>query len=298
MELNVRMRGGLGNQMFIYGYALALRERYPDAVIRLDLREYRHYTRRAFELADFNLNERVEYISDGRMGYDLPMKLYHVYQRLYRDVKGRGPYGLSEALCRRGLVLCGTGCPLPETELPEKSYLYGYFQNAEVLLPIREKLIRAYSLPEGAMDAIPLHLREIPADSIAVSVRLGSDIVRSGWKLCTKEYYRAGVEMIRRSHPGGKILVFSDLPDRVREEAWFDDMADEIVYVKGLTPCQQMELLGLCSHFVISNSTFAWWGAFLGAGEEGIIAAPALWQGNIPTAQTAIALKNMVFPDP
>ena len=30
MRFYVRMRGGLGNQMFQYAYALALRERYPD----------------------------------------------------------------------------------------------------------------------------------------------------------------------------------------------------------------------------------------------------------------------------
>ena len=39
MKLYVRMRGGLGNQMFQYAYALALRERYPAAEIWLDTRE-------------------------------------------------------------------------------------------------------------------------------------------------------------------------------------------------------------------------------------------------------------------
>ncbi len=295
MEIYLRMRGGLGNQMLQYGYALALAQRAPDARIWLDTREYRHYKRWNFELGSFVLTENTALFPGRRLRYDFPIKAYHVYQRLYREVHGSSPYGLNAALARRGMILTGRGCPLPEGELPEKVYLYGYFQNAAVFLPIREQLRRAYSLPERALSQIPAELLEIPEDSVAVSVRLGSDIVRSGWQLCSRDYYRSGVEAIRRAHSGGRVLVFSDQAERVRAEHWFDDLG-EVVYVPALTPCEQMELLSRCRHFVISNSTFAWWGAFLGAGgDEGMIVAPRLWQGNLPTDETAMYLPNMTL---
>ncbi len=38
-----------------------------------------------------------------------------------------------------------------------------------------------------------------------------------------------------------------------------------------------MWLLSLCDHVVISNSTFAWWGAYLGEKQDSIICAPEMW---------------------
>ncbi len=295
MKLIVRMRGGLGNQMFQYAYALALRDRYPGAGIVLDTREYKTYTRRSFALTDFVLAENTTLFSRGRLAYDIPIRLYHVWQRLYREVRHEHPFGVNESLAGRGLVLTGLGCPLPRADLPETTFLYGYFQNAEVLLPIRETLRNAYSLPASGLAGLSPALLDAGDDAAAVSIRLGGDIVKSGWQLCSREYYRAGIEEIRRTDTVKKLLIFSDAPERVAGEKWFDDMDLELVYASGLSPASQMELLKRCRRFVISNSTFAWWGAFLGAGTEGVIVAPKIWQGNRSTEKDSLYLKNMIL---
>ena len=296
MKLYVRMRGGLGNQMFQYAYALALRERYPASEIWMDIREYEHYKRRSFALTDFKLADNTHVFSSGRLRYDLPIKAYHVYQRLYREIRGKSPYGMDPSLARRGLILTGTGCPLPAADLPEETFLYGYFQNAEILLPIRETLREAFSLPDAGSSKVSGLLRCLGDDCAAVSIRLGNDIVQSGWQLCSRDYYRAGIEAIRQTHSINRLLIFSDAPERVAEEKWFEDMGLELCFTTGLSPSEQMELLKNCRHFVISNSTFAWWGAFLGAAKtNGVIVAPKLWQGNLPTDQTKLFFKNMIL---
>ena len=295
MKFIVRMRGGLGNQMFQYAYTLALRERYPEAEIVLDTREYGTYTRRSFALTDFVLAKNTSLFSQGRLAYDVPIRLYHVWQRLYREVRHEHPFGVNDSLARRGFLLTGLGCPLPRGGLPETTFLYGYFQNADVLLPIRDTLRKAFSLPDSEFTRLSPALLDTGDDAAAVSIRLGGDILQSGWHLCSKEYYRAGIEEIRRTDAVKKLLVFSDAPERVIGEKWFDDMGAEIVYASGLSPASQMELLKRCRRFVISNSTFAWWGAFLGAGTEGDIVAPRIWQGNRPTEKDPLYLKNMIL---
>ena len=92
-----------------------------------------------------------------------------------------------------------------------------------------------------------------------------------------------------------KLLIFSDAPERVARGKWFDDMDLELVYASGLSPASQMELLKRCCRFVISNSTFSWWGAFLGAGTGGVIVAPKTWQGNRPTEKDSLYLKSMIL---
>lgn len=294
MKLYVRMRGGLGNQMFQYAYALALRERYPAAEIWLDTREYKTYQRRSFALTDFALAENTNVFDAGRLRYDTAIKVYHVYQRLYREVRKTHPYGVNEALARRGMILTGLGCSLPAASLPEETFLYGYFQNVDVLLPIRSRLRKAYSLADADQKRLAPSLLAAADGAAAVSIRLGSDIVQSGWTLCSREYYRAGLERIRKEHPVERLIVFSDAPERVAGEKWFDDLDLEITYTSGLSPAEQMEVMQRCRHFVISNSTFAWWGAFLGA-EDGIVIAPKLWQGNIPTQDTSLYYQKMIL---
>jgi len=296
MRFYVRMRGGLGNQMFQYAYALALRERYPDAEIWLDTREYRTYKRRVFELADFVLDRDTFLFSEGKLRYDAAIRVFHVYQRLYREIRKKQPYGLSEAMARRGILLTGLGCPLPESQLPEETFLYGYFQNIELLVPLRAKLQEIYSVPEKVLAGLPSALRQVGDNSVAVSIRLGGDMVRSGWQLCSRDYYREGLARIRREHRIDRVLIFSDDPERVSAEKWFDDLGLDLTYATALSPAEQMSVLKQCRHFVISNSTFAWWGAFLGAGEdEGVIVAPTFWQGNRSTAEDSLYLKNMIL---
>ena len=295
MRLYVRMRGGLGNQMFQYAYALALREQHPEAEIWLDTREYATYKRRMFSLTDFVLADRTCLFSKGTLPYDIPIRLYHVWQRLYREMRHAQPFGINETLARRGMILTGLGCPLPQCRLPEKTFLYGYFQNAAVLLPIREVLREAYTVPEEEKEKLPTSLRGPGDHSAVVSIRLGQDIEASGWKLCSRDYYRSGIERIRREHRVERLFVLSDVPERVAEEKWFDDMGLDLHYTTGLSPALQMELMRQCRLFVISNSTFAWWGAFLGAGEEGVIVAPGTWQGNRPTEEDPLFIKNMLL---
>jgi hypothetical protein len=48
--------------------------------------------------------------------------------------------------------------------------------------------------------------------------------------------------------------------------------ADELGCKKDI---EQLALMSLCDHFIISNSTFSWWGAYLGEKEHSKIIHPA-----------------------
>ena len=37
--------------------------------------------------------------------------------------------------------------------------------------------------------------------------------------------------------------------------------------------------MSLCSHFILSNSSFSWWGAYLSQYENKVIVAPETWFG-------------------
>ena len=54
-------------------------------------------------------------------------------------------------------------------------------------------------------------------------------------------------------------------------------VANRCVMVEGLNPHQQLYLMTKCRANVITNSTFAWWGAWLNSREDRMVICPSAW---------------------
>jgi hypothetical protein len=68
-------------------------------------------------------------------------------------------------------------------------------------------------------------------------------------------------------------------------------------YVADLCQCsaaEEMLLMAGCQHHVISNSSFGWWGAWLGANPEKVVVAPKKWITNLPPDKVQVCPKDWV----
>ena len=292
LKIVVRMLGGLGNQLFQYAYARYIMSMYPNSEIYLDLREYKVYKIRKFDLDSMLLNKYVHKIEDGKSLYsDITRKIFHVYQYLYRKTNKK-PLNLGpKFLLNRGLVYSGIGA-YEELKLDHKTiYLYGYFQDIKVIEPIREILLSEFVNKSDISQKAKYYMELINSTerSIAISIRCGKDYIESGWPVCSMEYYKKGLEILKKKYNNCKIFVFADEIDKVKNEF---ELGDNVVYIEGCSPIESLCLLRNCDDFVISNSSFAWWGAYLSDSTNKNIIMPEQWFVGIKTEETSLVIKN------
>ena len=288
VKIITRMRGGLGNQLFILAYAYALADQGDkDTEIVLDTREYETFKIRNYELTEVIRDPRVRMFSekDKSRFYDLTREMFHVAQRLIRKETGsiRILSGMGLYYGRRNVEYC-------KLKSKKKNYIYGYFQDERIAGALKKRIGKELVLPEvdvpGGKNGRP---------RIAVSIRIGQDYRDQGWPICEAAYFQKGIQYIlKQKYPGQKVdvLVFSDEP----EQAKAMNLAENAYFAEGLSPTEQLALMAKCDDFVISNSSFSWWGAYLGAKEDSIVVMPEDWyQWHGKTADTKLVYRNAII---
>ncbi len=158
---------------------------------------------------------------------------------------------------------------------PYKSYT-GYFQSPS-LFPDREMLLKAFSLrSEFICEPISKLLNLVEGtESLAVSIRRGDFLQASHLGVCPGNYYFDAIDFVRTRRTIDCIFVFSDDISYCRE--LLASLDCKVVYVEGFAPAKSLYLMSRCKHFVIANSTFSWWGAWLSESKNKLVVSPSPW---------------------
>jgi hypothetical protein len=136
-----------------------------------------------------------------------------------------------------------------------------YMQDLAYLNPIADKAREWLKPSARAQMLLDRHVAELkPEECAAVHVRRGDYAVEwGGSAMLPPDWYLY-------NWPAGRVLVFSDEPDWCRQH-----LPGEVVHVRDWV---DLMLMSMCRQFTISNSTFAWWAAWL-SGK--VVVAPSPW---------------------
>ena len=152
--------------------------------------------------------------------------------------------------------------------------LYGYFQTEKYFKNI-EKEIREDFIFKNEI-AIPCKHMMCTIDTpIALHIRRGDFLINSAnHHNLDLNYYQSSLDKFDSSR---NVIVFSDDPEWCKEQSLFS--SDRFLVAEGNDSYTDLCLMSLCSDFIIANSSFSWWGAWLSKAVDKVVCAPAKWFG-------------------
>ena len=87
-------------------------------------------------------------------------------------------------------------------------------------------------------------------------------------------YYEEALDLILKKVSNPFLFVFSDDIPWTKEN--FSPKAP-VEYVSTSSAALDLELMSLCKHNILANSSFSWWGAWKNDNPEKIVVAPKKW---------------------
>ena len=276
----IQIYGGLGNQFFQYAFGRRLAQA-KGVPLGLDIAHYQQDRRRAYGLGHFNIQARPvtpqeALRAQGRAGQSLLARAWRQRHRLL-------------SYYRRRLVIEQRPFVYDPRLLQVRSdaYLRGYWQNEKYFAPIGDRLRAELTLKAPLSPASAAMAAEIDrTEAVGVHVRRGDyaevPITRERHGLVSLEYYQRCARQVLDEHPRSVFYMFSDDPAWVAGNL---DLGGPCVLVDHNGPERDFEdlyLLSRCRHFIIANSTFSWWAAWLSIWPTKRVFAPSRWQASGP----------------
>lgn len=268
MNLIVNMACGLANRMFQYSYYLFLKKQGYSVSV-----DFYHSAKLAHEKVDWNSifpTAKIEQASRVKVfwlggGADILSKI----RRKYFPT-------LTKVAMTNGAFDVFKPC-----DIKKERYLLGVFLNAEVVEAVESEVKGCFSFqPFKDIKNILMEKEMKNCNSVAIHVRKGKDYQERIWyqNTCSMEYYHKAINMIKTRIDNPRFYIFTDNPQ------WVKDNFKEIDFTLvegnpavGYGSHFDMQLMSICKHNIISNSTYSWWSAFLNNNKDKIVIIPKIW---------------------
>lgn len=256
-----KLMGGMGNQMFQYAFARSMSLK-TNKKLKIDLTFLNrrdlgeNFIYRNYDLDIFNI--RCDFITDkkDKSGF-LPIAeyCYEYSQRIVDDVTKS---------INHNIILEGYW------QTPK------YFKNHEDI--IRSDMEFVDNIEKMEDPKILSMLNDIRnSNSVMVNIRRTDYLNTDYHGVIGNEYVDEATKIIESKITSPKYFVFSDDIEWCRSNINLENMVIVDHEYSGKKFEVYLQLMKNCKNFIIPNSSFAWWAAWLNENEGKIVIAPKKW---------------------
>ncbi|MFH1461677.1 MAG: alpha-1,2-fucosyltransferase [bacterium] len=261
----VKIKGGLGNQLFQYAFARYLSLKTGHELI-FDLSYFKEQSFRKFDLDKFNI---AQYKKLGFIDF------------LYLKLAKRFPIYFNKL----NIINEPDGQKDPEKFLNilPSCYLDGYWQSETYFKEIQTVIKKEFTLKDQLEGDNKNILDKIKnTNSVAIHVRRDDFVSvpqNAPYNVCDLNYYKKALEIINSKVSNSVFFVFSDDSSWCKEniktgsQTFFIDSNQDRPYI-------DLFLYSQCKHAIMANSTFSWWATWLNDNSDKVIVAPYYYRKN------------------
>ena len=154
----------------------------------------------------------------------------------------------------------------------ENCSLYGFFQTEKYFKHIEKQIRKDFTFKDEIKNECDDLIKQF-TNPIALHIRRGDFVWNDkNHPPLSLDYYKSALELFDSDR---EVIIFSDDTEWCKEQELFAD--DRFAVAEGGDQFYDLCLMSMCDDFIIANSTFSWWGAWLA--NRGKVVAPKQWFG-------------------
>ena len=272
----MRLKGGLGNQLFQYalGRALSIAKNTP---LTLDISSYKTDSLREYRLSSYHIHADTSehlpfFATDGKARH---------FNQIIQSIRGM--------FSKRYQIITEKNFSYDSqiNKCSDHTYLDGFWQSEKYFLPIAQILREDLQL----RTPISGFLQEV-ADQIQSSIAVSVHVRRGDYVsnptttafhgVCSAQWYENAANQMMQQVANPTFFVFSDDYEWAKSNLQFPAKTVFIPPSPDGEEAKDMHVMSLCKHNIIANSSFSWWAAWLNQNPSKIIIAPQNWFASGP----------------
>jgi len=274
-KIIIQFEGGFGNQLFQYTFYRWLMKSFPEREVLADLGIFDvarpHGAKFFFEVFPKAIVKRASAYDIFTYSGKIPVLYYGPFKNKVHGLRRV----INDNLLKFSKAVYYSEYGDSKEDILYRikngsTYFRGFFQNVVFFEEMHEQLKDVFSFPIIVSDGLGEYLE---SNSVSIHVRR-TDYVGTEFDALNMDYYKRAVQFIDAHVDNPRYYVFSDDTGYVeREFCWLENKTI-VKGHEGEDSYKDMQLMSLCKHNIIANSTFSVWAAYLNTNIEKKVVYP------------------------
>jgi len=176
----------------------------------------------------------------------------------------------------------------PLTEKKSNAYLIGYFQSYKYL-DLVNSVIKKIKVANPGKELLQVMQDAEKESPLVVHFRFGDYLQEDKFGQPSNKYYREAIQEMWNSGRYKKIWVFSDEIE-IAKSLFPSEFISHVRWMENIdkSSVSTLEAMRLGKGYVLANSTFSWWGAYLSHTDQAVVIAPSPWFQGMESPESLI----------
>ncbi len=275
------IEGGLGNQMFQYAAArnMSIINNTKLCLVYRDNKTQKKHE--VLAINHCNIPKNIEFTEINTVKKKGIYIKYKVVDYLYKKsiLKKETIKKIQKFLNKKGLFYFPNEYIKFDKVSRKENLMIGYFQSSKYFNENKKIIKNELEIVDDYSDKNKKIVSKIRnSESIGIHIRRGDYLLNDNFLICDKKYYENAIVKMVEFIKKPLFVVFSDDIEWVKNNITF--YGQEVIYICNNSQFEDLKIMSECKNFIMSNSSYSWWGQYLSRNEKRKVIAPSIWVRN------------------